>query len=90
MRSGVSAGDVGGMGGYARGNDAFADIVDRRQAQMLGGRDIAEKVGAGHACDRAADGAGNMVVARRDVGNERSEHVERRVVAQRFLHLDVR
>ena len=56
---------------------------------MLGGRHVAQKVrarGGGHG---PADGSRDVVVARRDVGDERPEHVKRRVVAQALLQLHV-
>ena len=57
---------------------------------MLGRRDVAQEVGAargrGHS---SADGGRDMIVARRDVGDERPQHVEGRVVAQALLQLHV-
>ncbi len=48
---------------------------------MLLGRDVAEHRGAVPADHRRADGAGNVVVAGRDVGGQRAERVERRLAA---------
>ena len=47
-----------------RGDNALAHVVDIGQAQMLGGSHVAEEIGAGGRGDRAADRAGDVVVAR--------------------------
>ncbi len=57
---------------------------------MLGGRDVAQEVGARGGRHGAADGGGDMVVARGDIGYERAQHIERRVVAQPLLQAHVR
>jgi hypothetical protein len=57
------------------------DVVAVGQAEMLLGRDVAEHRGAEPADHRRADAAGDVVVARRDVGDERPERVERRLAA---------
>ena len=78
------------MGGNPRGDDPFPDILHRRQAQVLARRYVAEEVGARRSCYRPADGAGDMVVAGGDVGDERAEHIEGGAVAEPLLEKDVR
>ena len=60
---------------------ALAHVVDIGQPQMLGRSDVAQKIGAGGRGDRAADRAGDVVVAGGDVAGQRPEHVERRAAA---------
>jgi len=55
---------------------------------LLGG-DVAEHGGAGTGGFGGADGAGDMVVAREDVGDDRAEHVEGGVVAEAAVGLHV-
>ncbi len=56
---------------------------------MLLRRHIAQHGGAVAGDLHAADGGRDVVVARSGVGGERSKRVERRVLADRLLHLDV-
>ncbi len=58
---------------------------------MLFRRDVAEHRSSVPADHRRADGAGNVVVARRDIGDQRTERIERRFVAQIvfFFHLQL-
>ena len=56
---------------------------------MLLGRDIAQHRRAVPADHRGADGAGDMIVARRDVGRERSQRIERRLLAVPQLQVHV-
>ena len=57
--------------------------------EVLFGRDVAEHGGAVPADHGGADGGGDVVVAGSDVGDERPERVERRLVAELLflLHL---
>ena len=80
---------VGGVRGNFRGDNALAYILHARQAQVLGGSHVAQEVGAVCCGDRTANGRRNVVVARRDIGHQRPQHVERRVVAQGLLDLHV-
>ena len=78
------------MSSDTRSDNALAHIVDVRQAQMLCRRYVAEEVCAAHCGQRAADSARDMVIARSNVGYERSEHIERCAMAEAFLQLHVR
>ena len=80
-RTGMPLGDVGRMRRDLVRDDALLHVVAVRQAQVLLGRDVAQHRGAGPADHRGADGAGDVVVARRDVDGQRAERVERRLVA---------
>jgi hypothetical protein len=81
LRAGVALGQVGGVGGDLVGDDAFLDVVLVGQAEVFLGGDVAEHRRAVPADLRGADGAGDVVVAGRDVGGQRAEGVERRFVA---------
>jgi len=63
--------DVGRVGGDLRGDEALADVVVRGQAEVLGRRNIAEEIGPGRRGHGPADGRDDVVVARRDVRDER-------------------
>ena len=73
-----------------RGHQALAHIVHIWQAKMLCRGHIAEEVRPRGSSDGTSDGGSDMVVTGRDVGHERPEHVERRIVAQALFHLHVR
>ena len=73
------------MRGDLVGDEALLDVVGVRQAEVLLRRDVAEHRRAVPADDRRADGARDVVVAGRDVGDERAERVERRLVADLLL-----
>ncbi|KIU01164.1 hypothetical protein QU38_02535, partial [Staphylococcus aureus] len=77
------------MRGELVGDHADLDVVAVGQAQMLLGRDVAEHRGAVPADPRGADAAGDMVIARRDVGGQRPERVEGRLAArfQLLVHI---
>ena len=60
---------------------AILDVIAIGEAEVLLRRDVAEHRRAVPADHRRADRARDVVVARRDVGRERPERVERRLVA---------
>ena len=80
--AGTMASQIGGVGGDFVGDDALLHVVEFGQAEMFFRRDVAEHGGAVPAGQGGADGAGDVVVAGGDVGNERAENVERRFVAE--------
>src|SRR5690606_11210715 len=86
---GVALGQVGGVGGDLVGDDAVFHVLTVGQAQVLLGRDVAEHGGAEPADHGRADGAGDVVIAGRDVGGQRAEGVEGRLVAvlQLLVHV---
>src|SRR6266705_422904 len=73
------------MGGDLVGDHSLTHVLGVGQSKMLFRRDVAEHVGSEPTDHRSADCARDVVVARRDVGDERTERVERRLVAD-FLH----
>ena len=73
------------MGGDPVGDQALLDVLGVRQPEVLLRRDVAEHRGAVPADDRRADRRRDVVVAGRDVGDERAERVERRLVADLLL-----
>ncbi len=77
----MALGQVGGVGGDLVGDDAVLDVFLIRQSEMLFRRHVTEHRRAVPADHRRADGTGNMIVARRDIGGQRPESVERRFVA---------
>ncbi len=92
-RAGTVSRHVGGVGGDLVRDDAGAHVVGVGEAEVLGGRDVAEHRGAVPTGQRRADGRGDVIVARRDVGGERPQHVEGRLEAGLLLdahvHLDL-
>ena len=87
--TGVSLCQVGCMGSYLIGNDTCAHIVLIRQGQMLLGGYVTEHGRSQPGYLRTTDGTGNMIVARSDIGNNRSEGVEWCLVALLQLALHV-
>src|SRR5208283_5248074 len=77
------------MRGYTRGDNSVADIVKRRQAQMLRGRDVAKEIRSGGSGNRSANGGSDVVITRRDIGGQRPQNIKRSVIADFFLELDV-
>ena len=77
------------MGGNLVGDDALAHIVLVGQGEVLLRGDVAEHGRAEPADHGRADGGGDVVVGGRDVDGERSERVERRVVAPLLLEFHV-
>ncbi len=80
-------GEIGGVRGDLVSDDAVLHVVLVGQSEVLLGRDVAQHRGAEPADHRGADRARDVVVARRDVGGERPQRVERRLVA--VLELEV-
>ena len=70
--AGAVPGEVGGVGRDLVGDHALADVFDLGQAQVLLGRHVAEHAGPVPAGQGRADGRGDVVVARGDVGHERA------------------
>ncbi len=84
-RPGAMAGDVGSVGGDLVGDQAIAHIFRIGQPQVLLGGHVAEHRRAIPTGHRRTDGAGDVVVAGGDVGNQRAQHIEGRLST--FLHL---
>src|SRR5579863_4268723 len=85
--------DVPGVGSDFVGDDSLLHVFRIRQAEMFFWRDIAKHGRAVHADHGRADGAGDVVVAGGDIGDERAERVKRRFVAELdfffYLELDL-
>ena len=81
--------EIGGVRGDLVGDHARLHVVAVRQAEVLLRRDVAEHRRAVPADHRRADRRRDVVVAGRDVGRERAERVERRLVAPFELLLHV-
>jgi hypothetical protein len=80
---------IGGVGGDLVGHDAVLDVVLVGQAEVFLGRHIAKHGRAVPADHGRADGAGDVVVARRDVGGQRAQGVEGRFAAEAQLLVHV-
>ncbi|MPM54526.1 hypothetical protein SDC9_101304 [bioreactor metagenome] len=89
LRARVALGQIGGVRGELVGDDAFLDVLLVGQAQVLLGRHVAQHRGAVPADGGRADAAGDVVVARRDVGGQRAERVERSFLAVFELQVHV-
>ena len=66
-------------------DDSLTHVVKVRKAQMLRRRDVTEEVRAVGCGNGAADGGGDVVVSRRDIRNERTKDIQRRIVAEPFF-----
>ncbi|SSW71626.1 hypothetical protein AVE30378_04655 [Achromobacter veterisilvae] len=88
-RAGMALGQVGRVRRDLVGDDAVLHILLVRQPQVFLGRDITEHGGAVPADQRGADAGGDVVVARSDVGGQRAQRVERRLVAVLQLQFHV-
>ena len=71
------------------GDHARLDVVAVGQAEMLLRRHVAKHRRAEPADHRRADRARDVVVGRRDVGDQRAQRIERRLAANRELLLHV-
>ena len=81
LRGRVALRQIRRVGRQLVGDHADLHIVPVRQAQMLLGRDVAQHRGAIPADLCRADAAGDVVIPRRNVGDERAQGVERRFTA---------
>ncbi|CAM2159159.1 200 kDa antigen p200 [Paraburkholderia tropica] len=70
-------------------DDAFLHVVLVRQTEVFLRRDVAEHRRAEPADHRRADARSDVIVARRDVGGQRPERVERRFLAPVELEIHV-
>lgn len=73
------------MGGDLVGDEPCTHILGVGQTQVLFGGHVTEHGGTVPAGQGGADGAGDVVVARGDVGDQGTEYIKRRFGA--FLHL---
>ncbi len=87
----MALGEVGGVRGDLVGDNARLHVVAVGQAQMLLRRHVAEHGGAEPADHGRADAGRDVVVARRDVGRERAQRIERRLAAfgELLVHVDL-
>ena len=77
--------DISGMRGDLVGDHSLSHIFGVWQSEMLFRRDVAQHVGSIPADHRRADRARDVVVAGRDVSDERTKSIEWRFIAD-FLH----
>ena len=91
--AGTMTRDIGGMRGNLIRDQPGLHVFLVRQSEVFLGRDIAEHRRPVPADQRGPDGRGDVVVARSDVGDQRAQRVEGRLVAQllllEHLHLDL-
>src|SRR5213075_2773367 len=85
----MTFGKIGGVGGDFVGDDAVFNVFLVWQTKVFFRGDVTKHGAAVPADHGGADGAGDVIVAGRDVGGERAESVERRFVAplELFLHI---
>ena len=81
----VAPRDIYCVGGDPRGHDTPPDIVRVRQGKVLGRGDIAQEIGSRHSRQGSADGSGDVIVTRADIGDQGSKDVKGGAVAQAFL-----
>jgi len=91
LRTGEAFGQVRAVGGDFVGDDAVAHVLFVGQAEVFFRGDVAEHGGAVPADVGGADGRGDVVVGRGDVGDQRAECIERcfKAVFQFFFHVDL-
>src|SRR5439155_8230985 len=89
LGAGVPLGQVGGVGGDLVGDYVLLDVVAVGQAEVLLGRHVAQHGRAVHPDHGRPDRRGDVVVPGGDVGGERAQRVEGRLVAPVQLELDV-
>ena len=82
---------IRGVGGDFIGDDAGLDVLPVGQAQVFLGRHVAQHGGSVPADHGGADGRRDVVVAGRDIGDQRAQRVKRRFVAELvfLLHLQL-
>lgn len=85
----VVLGDVCGVAGDLVGNHALLHIILVRQAEVFLRGHVAQHSGAVTTDLGGADSGGDVIVTRSGIGGQRSEGVERGVVAHGLLQLDV-
>ena len=73
LRTGMSFGKVGGVGGYLIGDNSYAHIFLVGQCKVLFGGDVAQHGRTQPTDLRRTDSRGDMVVARSDVRNQRPQ-----------------
>ena len=84
-----AAGDIAGVCGDLGGDHALAHIVGIGQAQMLARRHITQERRPVVRRRRAADGAGDVVVARGNIRHQRAEDIKRCAVADFLLDFHI-
>src|SRR6266487_2886775 len=89
LRAGMAFGEIGGVRGDLVSDDTVLHVFLVRQTEMFFRRDVAKHGAPVPANHGRADRAGDVIVAGRDIGGERTEGVERRFVApfELFLHV---
>ena len=88
-RTWVALGHVGGMGGKLIGDDAGLDVIAVGQPQVLLRGDVAQHGRTTHGDVRRANGGGDVVIARGNIGDQRAQRVEGRIGGPVLLELVV-
>ena len=76
LGTGMSLGQIRGVGGDLVRDDPILDVLLVGQAQVFFGRHVAQHRAAIPTNHRRSDAAGDVVIARGDVGRERTQGVE--------------
>ena len=77
------------MGGNLGRHDAFLNIVQVRQSQMFGRRNIAQKRRSAGGGKGSAYGCGNMVITRSNICHQRTKDIKRGSLADSLLYLHI-
>ena len=89
----MALGEIGRVCGDLVGDDPHLDVVAVGQPEVLLRRDVAEERRTEPANHRGADAARDVVVARRNVGRQRAQRIERRLATLfellYHIHLDL-
>src|SRR6266404_1128064 len=91
LRGGVAFGEIAGVRRDLVGDDAGLDVVTVGQAEMLLRRHVTQYGAAEPADHGGTYSGGDVVVARRDVGGQRPQRIERRLAAflELLVHVDL-
>mmetsp|Transcript_33447 Transcript_33447/g.99629 ORF Transcript_33447/g.99629 Transcript_33447/m.99629 type:complete len:676 (+) Transcript_33447:411-2438(+) len=81
LRAREALGEVGSVSGDLVGDDAGLDVIAVGEAEMLLGGDVAQHGGTEGGNVGSANGRSDVIVPGSNVGSERSEGVERRLIA---------
>ncbi len=89
MRARQAFSQISGVSGNLIGNYPGLHVVAVGQAEVFLGRHVAQHRAAEPTDHRRADSAGDVIVARRDIGGQRTKRVEGRLVAtlQLLVHV---
>ena len=70
-------------------HDTLLNVIGIRESEVFSRSNIAEEVSAAGSSDSAADSGSDVVITGSNISNERTEDIERSVMADTFLELHI-